>query len=135
MGRQLAYKLSAKGFFEDIDALVPVPLTSDRLRERGYNQSHHIALGIGTVTGIPVYPNILERTQFQVSQTHQNLYERRENVRNAFRLADDRSLSGRHVLLVDDVITTGSTLLACATELLKTPGVRVSIATLGWAND
>ena len=133
MGRQLARELSAGGFFDGIDAMVPVPLTPGRQRERGYNQSEQIARGIGFETGIPVYPHVLERTSFRDSQTHQNIYERRENVREAFRLRNGQPLQGCHVLLVDDVVTTGSTLTACATQLLAIPGIRISIATLGFA--
>lgn len=136
LGRLLARRLSREGFFEGIDAIVPVPLTRSRRRQRGYNQSELIAQGISSVVGRPVYHRMLRRTSFQDSQTRQNIYARRENVAGAFCLnGNQQLLEDRHVLLVDDVVTTGSTLTACATALLAIPGIKISIVTLGYANN
>ncbi len=132
MGRIMADRLSAKGFFEGIDAMVPVPLSADRLRERGYNQSEMIARGIGERTGLPIYNKVLARKAFKGSQTRLNPYERKENVEHAFELVDGGNIAGRHLLLVDDVMTTGSTLLACGRLLAQEADVRVSVLTLGY---
>ncbi len=113
-----------------IDVIVPVPLTKERFRERGYNQSEHIARGISTVLGIPVCTTALERVTFQGSQTQLNAMERRDNVEHAFRLTDGSAVADKHVLLVDDVMTTGATLKACALLLDSVEGTKVSIITL-----
>ena len=132
LGEQLARTLQETDFFSDIDAIVPVPLSTKRQKERGYNQSMLIAEGVSNVTGITVFDGVLERTEFAVSQTHLNIYERRENVDKAFRLRDEQGITGKHLLLVDDVMTTGATLTSCARQLLTIDGVRISIATLGF---
>jgi ComF family protein len=100
-----------------IEVLVPVPLHRRRLRERGYNQSHLLALRLGAATGVPVVGDTLRRVRYTASQTHLGTLERRENVANAFAVADDR-LRGKRVALVDDVCTTGATIEACGAALM-----------------
>ncbi len=134
MGRIVAVRFAKKGFFETVDAMVPVPLSPDRLKQRGYNQSEMIARGIGEVTAIPIYNKVLARRTFQGSQTRLNPFERRDNVEHAFVLSDGSQLTGKHLLLVDDVMTTGSTLLACGELLAQQKGVKVSILTLGYTS-
>lgn len=134
LGRMAAQQMAATGFFDGIDALVPVPLTKEREHQRGYNQSELIARGISQATGLPVYSGLLRRESFAESQTHLNAYERRENVERAFRLLHSETAAHHHLLLVDDVMTTGSTLMACALQLQQAPGVRLSMLTLGLAN-
>ncbi len=113
-----------------IDLIVPVPLHVKRQRKRGYNQSEHIALGISTATGIPCNGKILRRKTYSFSQTQFSKYDRWENVRSIFELRQTELVRGKHILLVDDVLTTGATIEACARELLKAEGCTVSIATL-----
>lgn len=132
LGEMLARELQTDDFFNGIDAIVPVPLSADRQRHRGYNQSECLAKGISNVVGIPVMKGVLARKMFKGSQTHLNPIERRRNVEQAFRLVDGTKVEGKHVLLVDDVMTTGSTLLACATALSAVPGIKISVATLGF---
>lgn len=139
LGEMFARKLLEAGpdesdshFFDDIDVIVPVPLAKERQRQRGYNQSERIARGISDVTGIPLCLSALKRLSFQGSQTQLNVVARRENVERTFTLADETAIAGKHVLLVDDVMTTGATLKACSLQLNIANGVRVSIATLGY---
>ena len=132
-GQVLAHDLLAEGFFEGIDALVPVPLARKRQRQRGYNQSEEIARGISLATGLPIYNKVVERLDFKTSQTRLTPYERRENVEQAFRLLDARRIAHRHLLLVDDVITTGSIISACARQLCQAEGVRISVLALGYS--
>jgi ComF family protein len=132
MGRMVARDFIPSGFFDGIDVLVPVPLTRWRQWQRGYNQSLAIARGMSEVTGIPVEEKALVRTRFTDSQTHQSLEHRRDNVENAFLLRRPDAVRGLHVRLVDDVVTTGSTTVSCARELLKVEGVRISILSLGF---
>ena len=99
---------------------------------RGYNQSMELARGISEVTGLPVWNQIVRRTRFVKSQTQMGRQERMENVADVFEAKDLSAIRGRHVLLVDDVVTTGATMMACAREILKTEGVRVSLLALGF---
>lgn len=132
-GRLMAADLVADGFFEDISLIVPVPLASDRQRRRGYNQSEWLARGIAEVTGLPVAAEVVRRVRSNPSQTRLSAWQRQENVEGIFALADEARLAGRHVLLVDDILTTGSTLLSCAGEMARVPGARVSILVMGLA--
>ena len=133
MGRMMAKELMKSGLFEDIDALVPVPLAKKREHERGYNQSLELAKGVSEVTQLPIANQVVKRTKFVDSQTHRGRWERNENVENVFELVDGDSLSGKHVLLIDDVVTTGATIIACAQEMQKASNVRISVLALGFA--
>jgi ComF family protein len=132
-GRMIAEEWDETGFFEGIDLIVPVPLAKERQRQRGYNQSLHIARGIGSVTRLPIVTNAVSRKQFVESQTQKDRWQRNENVEGCFRLNDGSALKGRHVLLVDDVVTTGATICSCGREMLKAGDVRFSILTIGFA--
>ena len=132
-GRMIAEEWNDTGFFEGIDLIVPVPLAKERQRQRGYNQSLHIARGIGSVTRLPIVTNAVSREQFVESQTQKDRWQRNENVEGCFRLNDGSALKGRHVLLVDDVVTTGATICSCGREVLKAGDVRFSILTIGFA--
>lgn len=133
MGRMTARELQHSGFFEDIDGIVPVPLAKKRERQRGYNQSMELARGISEVTGLPVYKHVVRRNLFEGSQTSKGRWERHENVKEVFELTDSTSIRDKHLLVVDDVVTTGATVIACAKELCKAGGVRISILSLGYA--
>lgn len=115
---------------QNADILLPVPLSPKRLRQRGYNQCYELCLGLSAHTGLPVIPDALQRTSFQESQTHRGGNERAENVRDAFTVMDVSVLEGKHVVLVDDIMTTGSTLLECLMAIRDIPDIRVSILTL-----
>lgn len=133
MGRLMAREFMAADFFDGIDLIVPIPLARKRQRQRGYNQSRCLAEGISQATGIAVNSHVVRRASFVKSQTQMRRQERQENVEGAFELKDPASVHGRHVLLVDDVITTGATMTACARELLKAGDVRLSLLSLGFA--
>ena len=134
MGMLLADELLPSGFFHDIDGLVPVPLHPKRLRKRGYNQSEQLAQGISVRTDIPVYPHVISRVHNNQTQTHKSVYERWVNTETLFRTTPETlRLAGKHLLLVDDVLTTGATLSACAEALLKSVDVRIRILTQAWA--
>lgn len=122
------------GIFEGIDGIVPVPLTSRRTLQRGFNQSELIANAISRHTGIPVIRHALIRIKFDESQTFLSLDERDENIRGAFVVVDPDALRDRHVLLVDDIVTTGATTTECANAILTAPNSRVSILAMAWAH-
>lgn len=132
MGRMTANEFLDSGFFEGIDAIVPVPITWRRKMQRGYNQSYHIALGIREITGIPVVTNAVERTTFTESQTRMKGMDRRKNVESAFRLKNGSKIKGKHILIVDDVVTTGSTIISCAEELMKGGAKAFSVISIGY---
>lgn len=131
LGRRAAQE-AGTAFFDGIDVIVPMPITGKRRRQRGYNQSQEIARGISSVTGIPICTTAVRRTLFRQSQTRLHFAERQLNVENCFRLADAEAIRGRHVLLVDDIVTTGATLTACGRVLTEAGNVRISILTLGF---
>ena len=132
MGRLMAGEMQLARFFDGIDVLLPVPLSRKRLRQRGYNQSEQLAVGVSDVTRLPVITKALRRKHFVKSQTQLNRQERQENVEDMFELRDGSLLQGKHILLIDDVCTTGATLIACANTLKDIPGIRLSILTLGF---
>lgn len=136
LGRELGAAMLAEPEYSGADLLVPVPLHPARLRERGYNQAERICAGVAAVTGIAPARGALARARNTPSQTGLGHHEREENVRGAFVAAgrDGASLRGRRVVLVDDVMTTGSTVLACARSL-RVAGVRsVLVATVAVAD-
>ena len=133
MGEILGRELQPSGFFEGVDYLLPVPLHPGRMRTRGYNQSLLLAEGISRMTGIPVCDGVLRRVRNNQTQTHKSAWERQENASHLFQVAGDtRQLEGKHVMLVDDVLTTGATLTSCAEVLSEIKEIRLSIVTLAW---
>ncbi len=132
IGRLMAVEFQYARYFEDIDFLIPVPLAHKRLCQRGYNQSHQLALGIQQITHIPINTEILIRQHFQQSQTHLSRQERQTNVADTFEVRNVEALIGRHILLIDDICTTGATLIACANALKKIEGIHISVLTLGF---
>lgn len=111
---------------------MPIPLAWSRQIRRTYNQSERIARGIQEVTHLPILRDAVKRKTFRSSQTDKNFWQRTSNVKGAFSLQDARKLSHQHILIIDDVVTTGATITACATELLKAEDVKISVASLGF---
>lgn len=133
MGRMMAEELKATNFFNGIDLIVPIPLSRKKERQRGYNQSDWIAWGISEATGIHTDTTSVVRTKSNPSQTTLDHRQRRENVRDIFAVRHPGNLEGRHILLVDDVITTGATMLSCAEAIARACRVRFSVLSLAWA--
>lgn len=133
MGHLMAESMLPHHFFQDVDILLPVPLTPQRQQLRGYNQSSLIAKGISEATGLPVENNAVIRQHFEVTQTQKNYAERTHNVTHAFQLMAPERLEGKHILLIDDICTTGSTLTALAELIHSIPNTRISAATYGFS--
>lgn len=133
VGRYAAVDLLEDPDFADIDVIVPVPLHANRLKERGYNQSEWIARGLAAVMHKPIDASHLIRMLPSSTQTRKTVYERYMNMEGIFQLNDPGVFEHKHVLLVDDVLTTGSTLEACILAIQHSEGVRVSIFTLAVA--
>jgi len=130
MGRLMGQQLSQSNWIEDIDALVPLPLFAQRQRQRGYNQSALLCQGIAEVLQKPVLNDVVIRSSATESQTRKSRVERWQNMEGVFTLAHSSQLIDKHLLLVDDVVTTGATLESCGRTLLQAPNTRLSIATL-----
>lgn len=134
LGLMFGLELIQQTQFAEIDAILPVPLHPRKQRSRGYNQSMEICRGISESMNRPIISGNLIRKVYTPSQTKKGRYERWENVSGIFRVKNSNVLSGKHLLLVDDVVTTGATIEACSEPLLKIPGVKLSIAALASTN-
>ncbi len=133
LGCIMGEQLKKSGRFT-VDALVPMPLFPAREKKRGYNQATVLCEGIASVTALPIFPEVVRRPRHTESQTKKGRIERWKNIEGKFVLQDPTALQHRHVLLVDDVITTGATLESCGSELLKAGNLKLSIATLCYAS-
>lgn len=127
-----AKEIAESGFFDDIDAIVPLPLSKRKMRQRGYNQCDYIAKGLSRATGIPVIKNAVKRLKSNETQTHKSRDERWQNVEGIFALSDATLLEGKHILLIDDILTTGATLASCAKSIQEGCQCRISIFTLAY---
>lgn len=134
MGEMIGQKVSGCGWLSDLGALIPLPLHIKKQKKRGYNQAAVICGGINQVTGVPVLENIVKRTKRTETQTRKSRLERWSNIEGKFELINGEAIENKHVLLVDDVITTGATLEACGRELLKVRGLRLSIASFAYTS-
>ena len=112
---------------------MPVPLAKGRQHQRGYNQSMEIAKGVSEITGLPILSKVVKRIYFKSSQTNLGRWDRQENVEKVFELIDGTTIHGKHLLVIDDVVTTGATVIACSKELVKAGDVKVSVLSLGFA--
>ncbi len=130
LGKLLGHELKASERMKNFDVIMPVPLHPKKLAMRGYNQCDSIAEGLNQVLEVELSKDNLVRVKYNNSQTKRKRYERWENVEFIFDVKNPELLKGKHVLLVDDVITTGSTIEACANALSKIEGLQLSIASL-----
>jgi ComF family protein len=132
LGKQLGHLLQNTERFSDVDALVPLPLDPKKERKRGYNQAAVICQGISSVWKNPVLKVVVVRTIFTDTQTKQYRVHRWQNLQNDFAVADKNAIDGKHILLVDDVITTDATLEACGAVILNAGSAKLSIAAIAW---
>ncbi len=133
LGQEFGQELRKVESLKDIACVIPVPLHPKKLRKRGYNQSEWIAIGLSDTMLVPVVTNVLVKTTHTESQTRKGRLERWDNVSEVFSIANKELIKGKHLLLVDDVVTTGATLEACAQTLINEGDCTVSIATLACA--
>ncbi len=133
LGEMYGNQMSASDSFRNFDFVIPVPLHPAKQKKRGYNQSEYLANGLSSSLKVPVNQSI-HRKIFTETQTRKSRFVRSENMKDVFVISDRHKLENKHVLLVDDVVTTGATIEACALELLKIKGLELSIAALAFTN-
>lgn len=133
LGKKYGEELNKHSVFQDVTIIIPVPLHPKKKRQRGYNQSEYFGNGLSDSLGIDMQTSFLIRTKEGESQTKKNRYERYENTKTLFQVQNGEKLVNQHVLLVDDVLTTGATIEACANALLAIEGVKISVLTLAYA--
>jgi ComF family protein len=129
-GQQMGASLKLSARFNNCEIIIPLPLFAAREKNRGYNQATLIAEGISQQLKIPVIKDAVSRIKTTETQTHKSRIQRWKNMESTFEIREHHKISGKHVLLVDDVVTTGASLEACTQVLLTSPGVKVSIACL-----
>ncbi|CAM1372041.1 Amidophosphoribosyltransferase [Tenacibaculum litoreum] len=125
-------RLKILNIFTDVDYIIPVPLHLKKLKSRGYNQVTMFGERLSDILSIEYKPDVLIRTSKTKTQTFKQRFERFSNNKTKFKLIDTTFFENKHVLLIDDVITTGATLEACANELLKTQNIKISVATMAY---
>lgn len=133
-GRCMGKSFLESNRFNRVDALVPLPLHPRKEKKRGYNQAAVLCSGIADVMEIPVLKTAILRPQATETQTHKSRLKRWQNMEGKFVLENGDILRNKHVLLIDDVVTTGATLESCGLQLLEAEGLRLSIATLAYTS-
>jgi len=134
MGELMAEELKDTGFFNNIDFIVPIPLHWTRYWKRGYNQSERLAVGLSNIIGIPIERKAVKRIRANATQTNLDKEQREKNVEGIFKVKDISRIHGKHILLIDDVLTTGATMISCGSAIAKAdPSVKMSILTLARA--
>lgn len=135
LGRMLGHALANAERFAGVEVLVPLPLNPQKEFIRGYNQSALLCEGIREIWKKPVLANAITRTRFTETQTHRNRISRWQNMENVFAVTEPQWLTNKHILLVDDVVTTGATLEACGSSILEIPGTQLSVAAAGYTGN
>lgn len=133
LGSVYGEELKEREYHQYFDAIIPVPLHASRKRKRGYNQSEEFAKGLSTTLGVPFSSSALVRTMQTETQTRKTKLKRWQNVREVFQVNDLAMVQDKRILLVDDVITTGATIEACAQVLLEEKCASISVASIAYA--
>lgn len=132
LGKLVGRYLLETHHYDSVDVLVPLPLNPRREKKRGYNQATVLCEGIASTWQKPVYDKAVIRKVYTETQTKKDRISRWQNMDGVFMVNDATALTNKHVLLVDDIVTTGATLEACGSEIVKVPGASLSIATLAY---
>lgn len=134
LGEWYSEDLKNSAVIQSVDEIIPVPLHKRKLKERGYNQVTNFGKTLSKGLNIPYNPNLLVRNIYSKTQSKKNLFNRSEGIDSVFDVDFSEKDHNKHFLLIDDVLTTGSTLEACSHALLKIPGARISIVCMAMAH-
>ena len=134
MGLTLGRLILSFDKLDDIDFIIPIPLYKKREDQRGFNQAEVIANGVSNIIKAPVLNNVVGRVINNKSQTNRNRLDRSINTEDIFKVMNLKPLEGKHILLLDDVITTGATMISCGNSLLRVKDLKLSVAGLAVAN-
>ena len=135
LGQEIGKSLLKADDYQGIDFIVPIPLHPKKEKIRGYNQSHVIAEGISEMMDVPIAEQCLVRKVFTDTQTKKSREERYQNVKDIFDVKSPENLEHKHILLVDDVLTTGATLMSAGRALMRVEGIKISVATVACAGN
>ena len=135
LGQEIGKSLMQSADYQGIEYIIPIPLHPKKEKIRGYNQSHVIAEGISEIMNIPIAEKCLVRSVFTDTQTHKTRDERYQNVKDIFYIENHEKLENKHVLLVDDVLTTGATLMSAGKTLMQIKGIKISVVTAACAGN
>ena len=135
LGQEIGKSLLKAPDYQGIDYIVPIPLHPKKEKIRGYNQSHVIAEGINEIMNVPIAEKCLVRKVFTDTQTKKSREERYQNVKDIFDVKNAAKIAGKHVLLIDDVLTTGATLMSAGKALMEVEGIKISVATVACASN
>ena len=135
LGQEIGKSLLQAPDYQGIEYIIPIPLHPKKEKIRGYNQSHVIAEGISDIMNVPIAEKCLVRKVFTDTQTKKSREERYQNVKDIFDVKNAAKIAGKHVLLVDDVLTTGATLMSAGKALLQVEGIKISVATVACASN
>ena len=135
LGQEIGKSLQNAPDYQGIDWLVPIPLHPKKEKIRGYNQSHVIAEGISEIMNIPITEKCLVRSVFTETQTKKSREDRWQNVKDIFNIENPEKLENKHILLVDDVLTTGATLMSAGKALMQIEGIKISVVTAACAGN
>lgn len=133
IGGMAGIELYQDGYFDDIDFVVPIPLHPEKLDKRGYNQSEILASAIADNSNLILNTDNLIRVEFTETQTRKSRFARWLNVETVFKVCETELFKNKHILLVDDVVTTGSTVEGCVVQMERIPGIKISLFTLAYA--
>ena len=135
LGQEIGKSLLKAPDYQGVDCIIPIPLHPKKEKIRGYNQSHVIAEGISEIMNIPIAGKCFVRSVFTDTQTKKSREDRYQNVKDIFEVKNPSQLAGKHVLLVDDVLTTGATLMSAGKALMQVEGIKISVATVACASN
>lgn len=129
LGLLAGKRILASSFYNDIDIIVPIPIHPNKRAKRGYNQAAYFGKGVSEILGLTMRENVIVKSIYTKSQTKMGRIERIKNVFDSFEIKDKNGIQGRHILIVDDVLTTGATIEACARKLMEANNIKISVMT------
>ncbi|MCK6616767.1 MAG: ComF family protein [Cyclobacteriaceae bacterium] len=135
LGRVYGNELAQAGYDRQFDVIIPIPLHEWKIKRRGYNQSEEFAIGLAAALNVAVETTVVKRAVNTETQTRKSRLKRWENVSDVFTVTNPLAVAGKHVLLVDDVITTGATIEACGDVLLKAGCYPLSVVSIAYAGE